>query len=209
MRTHSKLLIAGLSAALILAMSVAGASASRLSVSNKTFRVVWNPLSMSLTSGIWGPIRCPLTIEGSFHSATIRKTVGALVGYVTRGTTVAASCTGGTVTINQGALPWHVRYRTFQGTLPTFEGLQLAIVGFEFRITAGGLNCTTSTTTVEPLVTTALTNATGVVTGMRAEERFTIPLEGAFCGFGGRGAFSGTGTTTVLGATTAITVKLI
>jgi hypothetical protein len=209
MRTRSKLLIAGLTAALMLTMAVAGASASRLSVSSRTFRIVWNPLTLSTTSGIAGPIRCPVTLEGSFHSATIRKTAGALVGYITRGTTVAASCAGGTATVNQGSLPWHVRYRAFLGTLPAFEGVQLALIGAEFRVNAGGLNCTTTTTATEPAVGTALTNASGVVTGMKAEERFTIPLEGAFCGFGGRGTFSGTGTTTVLGASTAITVRLI
>jgi hypothetical protein len=209
MHTRSKLLLAGFAAALMLTMAVTSATANRLSTTSRTFRVVWNPLTIGTTSGIAGPIRCPLTIEGSFHSATIRKTAGALIGYVTRGTTVAAACRNGTMTINQGALPWHVRYRAFNGTLPTFEGVQLAFVGFEFRLNAGGLNCTTATTAAEPLVTTALTNATGAIIGMRVEERFTIPLEGAFCGFGGRGAFSGTGTTTVLGATTAISIRLI
>ena len=207
MRTRSKLLIAGFTAALMLTMAVSSASAGRLSVTNKNFRVVWNPLSLSSTAGV-GPINCPVTLEGSFHSQTIRKTVGALVGYVTRGTTVPGSCTGGRATVNQASLPWHLRYRGFTGTLPNITGVSLGLIGARFTVNAAGINCTTTTTAEEPAVGIAEVGG-GVITGMRADESFTIPLSGAFCALAGRGRFAGTGRVTLLGAATVISIRLI
>lgn len=207
MRTRTRLLFAGLTAALLLSMAVASATANRLSVSNQRFRIVWAPLVLSNSLGV--VIRCPVTMEGSFHSATIAKVRGALIGYVSRATTIPGACTGGRATILQEKLPWHVRYNSFRGNLPNITGVVLDLVGAAFLIEAGGANCTTRTTAANPGRGIAELTA-GVITGLRADETAPIPLEGEFlCAIAGTGNFSGTGTVTLLGAATSITVRLI
>ena len=208
MRTRSKLLIAGFTAALMLTMAVSSASAGRLSVTNKNFRIVWSGLEFSSTSGV-GPVRCPVTLEGSFHSATAKKVVGALVGYVTRGTTLAAACAGGRATINQSSLPWHIRYRGFLGSLPSIVGVAITAPDIEFTVNAGGINCTTRSTPEEPAGGIGVVGAGGVITSNRADESFTVPLNGPFCGLASRGRFSGTGSVTLLGTATSISIRLI
>jgi len=204
---RSKLLFAGLSAALLLSMAVASASANKLSNSSRTFRIVWS--SLELGSEI-GTVRCPVTLEGSFHSATISKVTNALIGYITRGTVVTASCTGGRATINQEALPWHIRYDSFRGTLPAITGITQTLIGSKFTVELGGLTCTTVTTATNPAKGISNIAASGLVTGNRADELATIPLRGNFfCEIGGNGSFSGTGTVTQLGNTTAVFVRLI
>jgi len=212
MRTRSKLLLAGLTATLLLAIGVAGASAGRLSITNanKTFRVTWS--SLELQNQNITTIRCPITMEGSFHSATIQKTLRALIGHVSRATVGNSACTSGHATVEQANLPWHVQYRGFTGSLPTINGVVLGLVNAKFRVeSSGGLRCTTTTTETEPAQGIAETDAAGRITGMRADESVGIELEGSFvCEIGGRGFFRGTGTVRLLGsATTAITVRLI
>jgi len=199
MRTRSKLIFTGLTAALLLSFAVAGASANRLSVSSETFRIVWNPLTLESTSEI-AAIECGVTLEGSFHSKTIEKIQGTLVGYVTRGSVDTNNCVGGKAHINQESFPWHVRYLYYTGTLPNVTGVALALVGAEFAITEP-VNCNTSTTESQPGVGIGSIEAGGSISGMRADEEEFIPLEGEFlCLFAGEGSFEGTGTVTVLGS---------
>jgi hypothetical protein len=105
MRTSSKLLLAGLTAALLLSFAVSGAGARRLSVTNRDFRIVWRSLHLGSTGGV--SVDCPLTLEGRFHSSTFAKVEGALIGQMTRSTVVPGTCTGGTMTINQKVFPAH------------------------------------------------------------------------------------------------------
>ena len=81
MRTHSKLHILALAATFLVSLGVTSASASRLSVSNRNFRAVWSLLTLS-TAGT--QITCPVTLEGSFHSATLAKRAGALIAHISR-----------------------------------------------------------------------------------------------------------------------------
>jgi hypothetical protein len=204
MHTRTIAIMAGL----ILSLAVTAASANKLSISNRNVRIAWNPLVLSNT-GLGGiNLSCGVTMEGSFHSATIAKTVGALVGFVTRST--AGGCTNGTATIDQTALPWHVRYGGFEGTLPTITGVTLNISGVRFIAERGGSTCATTTTVSQPGVGIARTGGGGVITGLRMDETRTIPLsrEG-LCSFAGEGRFAGTGVVTGLGATTTLSVRLI
>jgi hypothetical protein len=203
MRTRSKLLLAGLTAALLLATAVASATAGRLSVSSRSFTITWASLQFTTTGGI-GPINCPITVNGSFHSNTITKATGALVGFVNRATVIGAGCTGGRATINQEALPWHVRYRAFRGTLPTITGVDFSTVGAKWTMESGGLACTTITTTANPVAGVANVSG-GVVTSLTPDPSATIPLRSVFlCAIAGSGLFSNTSTTA-----TTITVTLI
>jgi hypothetical protein len=208
MHTRTTFLLGTLTAALVLAVSVGTASANRLSTSNKNFSITWTPLVISNTGLGELSVRCNVTMEGSFHSATVAKTSGALIGFVSKAT--ATGCTQGTATVVQSSRPWHVRYGGFEGTLPNITGVSIEIVGIELFLERGGIPCTTRTTASQPFVGILRLGAGGVITGLRADETRTIPMSREeFCFFGGEGRFSGTGVVTLLGATTAISVRLI
>jgi len=129
MHTRSKLALAGLAATLLMAFAVNSASANHLSVSSQNFRLVWTALTFfgEGTGSTENTIICPVTLEGSFHSSTLAKVIGALIGHVTRATVVGTSCTGGRATILQETLPWHVTYEGFSGTLPRITAVRLLL----------------------------------------------------------------------------------
>src|ERR1044072_7798778 len=132
MYTRTKLIISALITILLMSLAVSSASASRLSVSNRNLRAVWSLLTLS-TAGT--QITCPLTLEGSFHSATLAKRTGALIGHISRASVRGelAGCLN-TATATISALPWHVAYGGFQGTLPRPTGLNLSLIGARLTI---------------------------------------------------------------------------
>jgi hypothetical protein len=202
------LLLAGAIATFLLALAVTEASANRLSVSNRNFRIVWLPADFGNTGVGNINIECDVTMEGSFHSATIAKTSGALVGFISRGT--IANCINGRAEFIQTTLPWHVRYGGFEGTLPNISGVTLNIVGLGVTLEREGVTCTTHTTAAQPLVGIARTGAGGAVNSFRGDETRTFPLsrEG-LCLFAGEGKFSGSGSFKVLGTTQTVSIRLI
>jgi hypothetical protein len=137
MHVRHRSVLGGLIASLLLGLAVSSASANRFSVSNTKFRVTW--ASLSLTDLSLVTVRCPVTLEGSLHSATIRKVAGALIGAVTRGIVKGESCTGGKATILQESLPWHVTYEGFVGTLPAIEAIILLLRRYALRAEALGV----------------------------------------------------------------------
>lgn len=211
MLIRSKLLLAGLTAALVLSVAVTSASANRLSVDNKTFRVTWAPLSL-VAEALSEPINCSVTFEGSFHSNTIVKSEGLLIGHVYRAS--LGPCNGGgSATINQEALPWHIRYRGFTGTLPNITGVVLGLVGAKFTVhdNGTGLTCVTTTTATNPGIgITNVNTTTHLIETIRANENAPIPLRGNFfCEIGGNGVFVGNGTVRLQNSTTRIRLTLI
>jgi hypothetical protein len=140
MRT-CKLILAALMAILAMALAVTSATAGRLRSSSQTFRIVWAALKFGAIE--IGTIDCPVTFEGSFHSTTIRKTTGALIGAVTRSIVKGDSCTGGRATMLAESLPWHVTYETFTGTLPTITSVFLLLRRYALQV---------ETTVVIPLI---------------------------------------------------------
>jgi hypothetical protein len=206
MSTRLRVAATGILAAILLSLVIGSSSANRLSISSRFFRVVWNPLVFG-TAGII--MRCPVTLEGSFHSATVRKVSNALVGYITRAG--MASCTEGSATMLAATLPWHVRYESFQGVLPNITGIALLLIGASYRVDPGGIPpaCLSRTTEANPLRGIANLNGSHVLTGFTVDSGPGIPLsEGFGCGIA-EGHFSGTGTVTPLGATGSLTVTLI
>lgn len=209
MRNRSKLLLAGLTAALMMATVVGTSSASRLSLSNTRFRTTWASLTFEP-----GEVECAVTLEGSFHSATIRKTLEALIGQVTRAIVKNETCTNGHATILQEALPWHVRYGGFGGTLPNITFVRLRLVGAAFRVSIPFFeaSCLVTTSTANPAVGDAVIErvGTGVVTGLVPRRELTsIPLTG-LCAFLGSATFEGPeGRAFLLGNTTLLTIRLI
>jgi hypothetical protein len=207
MRTRSKLLFTSLGAALLLSMAVGSASARDLSVTNRNFRAVWRELRLRSTGGV--DIRCPVTLEGSFHSSTIHKTIHALGGHITRATIVSRTCSGGTVTASQESLPWHVTYEGFSGVLPTITLTFVSLIGMKFTITAAGVTCVARTTTENPGRGRLIVGGGGATRELVADETVLIPLTGFGCELAGEGFFGGAAAVTLLGNTTTISIRLI
>jgi len=122
-----------------MACCVSSAAANRLSISNKNWRITWARLVYQDASGN-NIATCPVTMEGSFHSATIRKVLGALIGYVTRAT-AGRPCNGGALTVNQSSLPWHITYEGFGGILPNITEIFLLLRKINVTTEILGFRC--------------------------------------------------------------------
>ena len=215
MRTHTKLTLAALTATLFMALAVNTASANRFSVSNQFFRVVWSPLNF-IGEGSSVRVGCNVTVEGSFHSRTIVKTIGSLLGYVTRA--IIGGCTENSATVLTATLPWHLTYEGFSSSrgLPAIERIRLLLrhIAFVTQIFGGLVECLYA-----DAGTNQSENAAGesLLTGGSANEvasdpSIRIPFvrgSGLTENCPAKGGFTGTGNVTLLGATTRITVTLI
>src|SRR5215208_1541677 len=211
MRLYTKLLVGTLAATGLFASLATGASARVISLSNRNIRSVYAPLQFASESQT---ISCNLTMEGTFHSSTISKVVGSLIGYITRATVDTPNCidnSGGTARalIPQATLPWHIKYVAFIGTLPSVRirdqliNTALRVLGLPF-----GLLCEYRASPfyiIEgPL---SGSNINSGSTSTRAEELQEFASPSSFLCPNGR--FIGRGPVTLLGTTTAITVRLI
>lgn len=215
MRKRSQLLLVVLAATVVVVFT-STASAVRLRIDPSTFAATWASMRMQ---GAHGEIACPVTLEGTLHSATIRKVFDALVGHITRFRIAEASCTA-TAPVTGSASPLFVppvriTYQGFTGTLPRISSVRLAIFGFQLLILTQGAiesaSCLYSSTG-RPLVLRANTNTTtGRLENLQVEEASRIPrITGPFnCppenALGGTTNFVGP----TLGSTSTITVRLI
>jgi len=194
----SKLLLAVVGATVLLGALVSSASARNLSSSEQIGTTLWR--SMRFAGG-FETVDCEVRLSGSFHTRTITKTVGSLIGYITEGTILR--CSRGSATINRGSLPWHRRYLEFTGTLPNITGQSETVLGSEFTIREPifGVTCTVRRETSRTIGTYTISG--GVTTSARVSG--TSPC-GSFTG-----TLSGleTNVTTTLTGTTRITVTLI
>jgi len=137
MRTTAKLLGTAAAATLLLALIVAGAPARRVAFSETRWTAIWEtlePFVISEAGELAGPISCPLTLSGTFHSRTLSKVSGSLIGFVDRASVGTNSCVGGRATVLALTLPWHVRYDSFEGTLPMITAVQIQLVGVAIQI---------------------------------------------------------------------------
>ena len=208
MLSHVKMLFGLVGSIVVLGAIVGIASANRLSTSSRNIRATWAFLHNEAGGGT-AP-GCPVTLEGSLHSATIAKVIEALVGFISRATVNSNGCGAGSATLLQESLPWHVRYKGFAGALPNITSINTAIIGWSWRYQEGGfgITCLARSTATEPLLLTlnrnvttrALTSAdVGGQINANCGGEALFPLR-----FSGRSS-----SLTLLGATTAITVTLI
>lgn len=140
---------------------------------------------------------CRLTLEGSIHSSTINKVARALIGHVNRAE--LSGCTGGSATVLTEALPWHITYEGFRGTLPSIERLNVALLNVSFRIAPReSPTCLMRSTAESPVRSSLPRNSMGnVLTNLVFEEFAPIPLTGEFlCPLVERQHLSGSGTFT-------------
>lgn len=148
MGTHGRTALALIVATAALAATVTTASANRLSVSERTYRAIWSGMTLEY-NGVTG-IQCPLTLEGSFHSRTLIKGSGNLLGYVHRA--AVSACRELPARVLTETLPWHVRYASFVGVLPNIVSIRTTLIGFSFRIFEPlGLGCLFRSTAERPL----------------------------------------------------------
>jgi hypothetical protein len=194
-----KLILAVASAAVLVAALVSTASANRLSSSSQTLRARFPNVSFL---GGFGNTECALTLEGSFHTRTIVKTSGALIGYLTRAIIGGTHCIRGSATILTTSLPWHIRYESFGGTLPNITAINTTLTGVQLQVKEPvfGIVCLASGGT---LTDRYIRDAGGVLT--------TEVLGGTSpTSCGSNGTLSGTSESlTVLNSVTRITVTLI
>jgi hypothetical protein len=215
MRIRGKHMWPGLTATLIMGLAVDSASANRLSASAGRYRLTWAALRFFADNESGTPaITCSVTIEGSFHSATIRKVTGALIGAATRGIVKSESCGGGNATILQEALPWHVTYEGFRGTLPTISGVEFLVRRYAFRIEASGFGVAClyldRGRVEENLMGTVAVGAGGQVTSdLPASNRHAQRSAESSILCPQFGKFEGAGQAFVLGSTNRISVTLI
>jgi hypothetical protein len=216
MRNLGRAVLAIVLAAATLAVAVGVAGANRIELSNQAIRTVWREFRVS---GGGFEITCPVTMEGSFHSRTISKVTEQLIGFITSAQAAGPGCTGGAViyVLNgreilrvtvSNTLPWHIQYESFTGTLPNITGMKVRLVDVSLlvQITIEEARCLYRSTAERPLLGTVRVGGGGVISAF-SFERASIPLkEGLFCP---AATISGNGTVTLLGTTTAISVRLV
>jgi len=191
MRTFLKLALTAALATVALTATMGVASANRLSIDDQDFDIRWARLNFTGAGGSIN-VSCEVTLLGRFHSATITKTRGSLIGFIDHVSVNTPGCVGGQGIPLTEALPWHVRYDSFTGTLPRITTVRLALVGARFLITASGTTCTATTTETNPAFGTGAVSATGQITSLAASG--SIPLSGPFlCSLASPGSFSGSG----------------
>jgi hypothetical protein len=172
MHGPTRLRALGLAAAFVLAAAVSTASAGRISINEQNFYV--NSPALSFVTAV-GEVTCQLSLTGSFHSRTITKVLGALVGLIT--SAQIGTCEGGTATVLTGTLPWHLTYNGFTGRLPAITGINLRLIRASFRV-SNGTACLAASSTAQPMGFTANINErTGQVSSVQADETFEIDLE--------------------------------
>ena len=165
MTQRSRALLALLGATIMLGALVGTASANRLATSSQNITATWTAMNFA---GPFGTVTCPVTLSGSLHSRTITKTAGALIGFINRATANSGGCSGGSASVRQSSLPWHVRYLSFSGTLPIITSIRTNIIGAGFEIISGELGpCSVTTTATSPATGTFNRNtSTGALTSV-------------------------------------------
>lgn len=213
MHTRSKLMLTGIVAALAMSFAVESVSANRLSVSNANlFRDTWLSLESINEEGT-ALVACPVTLEGSFHSSTLRKVRGALIGLVSRasirGSNSAGNCTGGTKTILQASLPWHIHYYSFLGTLPRLTGPIIAVHRFAVQLGIFGVFCLYQENGTEGIRGTLNTEANGLVTGLTLDSSARLDRSSGSFLCPARTGFRGTARVSALPGGGNISTRLI
>jgi hypothetical protein len=202
---RSKLILAGLVAALVLAFGTNGASARNLSFSHaELFTASWRQVRFIGGAGV--AAECDVTLEGSFHYRTALKVRESLIGYITRA--IGNNCSTGSATVLTTNLPWHIRYQSFAGTLPNISGIRLRLILGEFRVKLPiGIECLALSTATEP--TEAVANLSAGLERRLVVSATADPNARFRCGTVS-GGFEGTATVRELpGGNTNILVRLI
>jgi hypothetical protein len=201
MHHRTKLAITGLVAALLMAFAAQTASASRLSISRGN---LWRAYWPSLRSGAFGitALDCAVTLDGSFHSATVAKVNRALIGHITLAS--LGRCVTGSATLLRATLPWHVQYGGFMGALPAPRPI-LRLIGVSYSVNTGCLARTTEETPIRAIAEpTYEGGGNGNVDTYTADSTAIIPCGALNASFAGRANVHA-----LPGTTTRVLLRLI
>ena len=199
-----KLLLAAMSATVLLGALTSTASAGRLEIDETRISAMWRDVIFALP---FGNTDCEVTLEGTLHSRTMVKTLGTLMGYITRAI-LRRPCHAGESTILTETLPWHISYSGFQGTLPEITSIIVHVVGAAFRVREpGGVNCLARSSATRPAVGTFHRDpVTHHIIEVSISGRLPTGIE---C-FGAEGTFSSSeGTMSRSGSNSLVSVSLI
>jgi hypothetical protein len=216
MHIRTRLALASLAATLVFAAAADLAGARRIEVSEQRFRVVFPRVGYS-SEGT--NVECSITLAGSFHSRTISKVSGQLIGYITSGN-VHRPCNAGEAWLLNGTerlpdgtapatLPWHVRYESFSGTLPNITRIKIQIIGYSYLEICIGTSCLYKSTAARP-VALFLEVSGGKITSANWDEAMRVPLfisGGILCP--AELVLAGAGEVTAAETTTRIAVRLV
>jgi hypothetical protein len=158
----------------LLAVAVGTAAARRFEISEQRFRAVFAPLTIGAEGQT--PAICNLTLEGSFHSRTTSKVIGALLGYITAAE--MTNCTSETARVLRETLPWHILYVSFTGALPNITSIRIDIRDAAFLVRAFNfISCLYRPESAHPLLLEMLLTV-GSANRIRLDESARIPGSG-------------------------------
>lgn len=206
MRQARMRVLAGLVAALLLALAAGSAHATSIEYSEQLFRILFARLAFA-ESGGGVSIRCPVTLEGSFHESTFAPERGDSVAGIT--SAQIGACQEGEATILERSLPWDVTFQSFTGTLPNITTIRHELIGAAFEVEPGlGIRCLALTTRESPAAGDATREAGGQITSLLPDSALAIPVTGELCP--AFGVFDGAGEVFVQGSTERrVTLTLI
>jgi len=221
MRTFVTHRLTVLVAALAVACAVGSSSAREFSISHRGIRATWASLEFRAE---FGTIRCPVTIEGSFHANGFGKTVGNLIGAVFGANVQQEACVGGRVSAFNGTepynggtapqtLPGHYTFFAYSGTLPNVTAVYLELSRNRWGVRDSGGFCTGQYGTAEDRLRLGFNREAGgritSVETVAASNRLTLfRRDGGFL-CPPRGEVLGTGQVAAQGTTTRIALTLI
>jgi hypothetical protein len=171
--------------ALALLATVNTASARRIEIDEQAFLVLFRELTFE--GGTGSPTVCDVNIEGSFHSRTISKVCGQLIGYITQAK-IHHPCRQGEFWTLDGSeratntLPWHILYLRFIGTLPAITGIEVQLNNGGFIVEPGCLYEATRTNGFRFIINVvAEAGSFRKATSMRVVETARIPSRTFLC----------------------------
>jgi hypothetical protein len=214
MTIRARFALAMLASISLLGIGVASAPATRLEFKlfERGFRIVWSATKPLNLVAAGTTVSCPVTLEGTFHSHTVSKVSGALIGYITRAAMQSERCTGGHARLLTESLAWHVKYTGFTGALPSFTGINWALINASFGIEPGlGINCLAragSTASMALKTGEGGEPALNTTIEVTPDSSTTIPLTGSGCPATGRLEGSST-RPTHLGEAEQLAIKLV
>jgi hypothetical protein len=182
MASNRRILLASLVVAAFVLLQAGSAAAMRFEMPNgeRGFRFRWISLDFILGANT---INCEIRLRGSFHSKTINKVTGALVGYVEEAIFINLCTNGGAARFLTENLPWHIRYASFSGSLPRINAINLQLIGMRAQIVPmGGPTCLMTTTTINPLyLIAAVEESENTFASIAPNETVGIPVMGMGC----------------------------
>ncbi len=215
MRKRSKLLLTALIAVFAFSLAAGTATANRGAsvTTGEGGQRILVIVPRLVFGGGFGNITCSVTLHGSLHR-TITKVEGTLAGMIESVLIDIRNCTESfgvenITDVRVLTLPWHVRYVSFTGTLPTIRTARSIQLGTSFLIDFGIFGGDARCLYISNQGMEATYDARGVATSINAIREAALPPvrppSTANCP---EGSFSGSGTVTDSTGGT-VTVRLI